>query len=151
MDQIRQGDVYLIPVVAIPATATPVAREAGRLILAHGEVTGHAHAILAPDAELLTTPGATAELVDRYLRVRSSAPQIDAWRVRSRNGIGWMPAYQPREIIEAAGFVVEARESVQGVVEVHEEHLHHVIRPGVMRVVIHEEWTDQDESRAVLD
>lgn len=53
----RQGDVLLRVVDAIPVAADPCGREAGRIILAHGEVTGHAHAIDAPDAEatLLTT------------------------------------------------------------------------------------------------
>src|SRR3990172_6166118 len=37
---IRQGDVYLVPVDAIPAKITPVARDAGRIILAYGEGTG---------------------------------------------------------------------------------------------------------------
>lgn len=44
--QIRQGDVYLIPVKALPAGCTPIQPEGGRrFVLAHGEVTGHAHAI----------------------------------------------------------------------------------------------------------
>jgi hypothetical protein len=71
--QIRQGDVYLIPVESIPDSAKPVAREGGRVILAHGEVTGHAHAITAPSAVLLAVPGKTAEVVDRFLRLRSKA------------------------------------------------------------------------------
>jgi hypothetical protein len=42
---------------AIPIDAGPRDREAGRIILAHGEVTGHAHAIDAPEfeASLLST------------------------------------------------------------------------------------------------
>lgn len=44
--QIRQGDVFLIPVAALPAGCKPIEPEAGRrFVLAHGEVTGHAHAI----------------------------------------------------------------------------------------------------------
>lgn len=41
----RQGDVIVIPVQEIPEAATPVERDNGRVILAYGEVTGHAHAI----------------------------------------------------------------------------------------------------------
>jgi hypothetical protein len=44
----RQGDVLIIEAKALPADAEPVAREGGRVILAHGELTGHAHAIKAP-------------------------------------------------------------------------------------------------------
>lgn len=43
--QFRQGDVLLVRVSNLPAKATVRARENGRVILAHGEVTGHAHAI----------------------------------------------------------------------------------------------------------
>lgn len=68
---IRQGDVLLIPVDTIPVSATkPVAREQGRLILAHGEVTGHAHAIVEETAELVTADQA-AEL---YLLVHGTDP-----------------------------------------------------------------------------
>ena len=42
---IRQGDVALIPVTAIPAGATEIKTESKRIVLAYGEVTGHAHAI----------------------------------------------------------------------------------------------------------
>jgi hypothetical protein len=46
---IRQGDVLLVPRAPLSAQerarAVPIPREAGRVVLAHGEVTGHAHAI----------------------------------------------------------------------------------------------------------
>ncbi len=54
----RQGDVLLRRVDEVPpsATTTVVPREDGRIVLAHGEMTGHAHAIDAPaeEATLLT-------------------------------------------------------------------------------------------------
>lgn len=52
----RQGDVLVvsIPLNDVPSTSTPIKREQGRAILAHGEVTGHAHAILDKHAELVT-------------------------------------------------------------------------------------------------
>lgn len=43
----RQGDVLLVRVDAIPADARPQPRENGRVVLARGEVAGHAHAIAA--------------------------------------------------------------------------------------------------------
>lgn len=69
----RQGDVALVPVEAIPESATPVARDRGRLVLAYGEVTGHAHVIDAPEAEatLLTT-----EEGERFLRLVGAAPLV---------------------------------------------------------------------------
>lgn len=48
-----QGDVLLVPVASIPEGALAVSREAGRLVLAHGEVTGHAHAITSLKARLM--------------------------------------------------------------------------------------------------
>lgn len=48
---IRQGDVLLIPVKTIPDQATALPPdESHRVILAHGEVTGHAHAVYRPQA-----------------------------------------------------------------------------------------------------
>lgn len=43
--QIRQGDVQLQPVPALPAGCIEVPPDGGRIVLALGEVTGHAHAI----------------------------------------------------------------------------------------------------------
>ena len=67
---IRQGDVLLVPVDRVPDAVVPVARENGRLVLAEGEVTGHAHVIEAEQAELVTADQA-AEL---YLLVYGSDP-----------------------------------------------------------------------------
>ena len=55
---IRQGDVLLIPRSApIPTTATLVPRDKGRVVLAYGEVTGHAHALTDADINLLILDG----------------------------------------------------------------------------------------------
>jgi hypothetical protein len=56
----RQGDVLIIPVESIPARLEPVAREGGRVVLAYGEVTGHAHAIKAEGAALFRDPNLVA-------------------------------------------------------------------------------------------
>lgn len=52
----RQGDVLIVAVPSIPAEAMAYVRpsDAGRTILAYGEVTGHAHAL---DARLATAYG----------------------------------------------------------------------------------------------
>lgn len=54
----RQGDVLLVAITNddVPGDAKPVRRERGKTILAHGEVTGHHHAILEPEAELVGVP-----------------------------------------------------------------------------------------------
>lgn len=51
----RQGDVLIRRVDTVPSDAKPLAREGGRVILAHGEVTGHAHAVAEADAEIFET------------------------------------------------------------------------------------------------
>jgi hypothetical protein len=45
MLKVRQGDVYIVEIDRIPAGASEIPREGGRVVLAHGGVTGHAHAI----------------------------------------------------------------------------------------------------------
>ena len=57
--QYRQGDVLLVKVESLPAKKKKIERESGRIILAHGEVTGHAHAINHPGAQfwLSQVPG----------------------------------------------------------------------------------------------
>lgn len=67
---LRQGDVLLVPIEEVPAAVLPLPREDGRVILAHGEVTGHAHAIVDESAELVSAEGA-AEL---YLIVHGTDP-----------------------------------------------------------------------------
>jgi hypothetical protein len=66
----RQGDVLIIPVESIPTTLQPIDRDAGRIILAHGEVTGHAHAIKAEGAALFRDP----KLMAVFLTVTADAP-----------------------------------------------------------------------------
>ncbi len=54
--QYRQGDVLLIAVEQAPEGCTPIPNEAGRFVLAHGEATGHAHAISTQQAEFFEEP-----------------------------------------------------------------------------------------------
>jgi hypothetical protein len=65
----RQGDVLLLAVEALPADAVPEPR-AGRIVLASGEATGHAHAIEERDARAFTHEG------ERYLLTKSRAQLI---------------------------------------------------------------------------
>lgn len=63
---IRQGDVLVMSAEAPnkAAALTPIADEGGRTILAHGEVTGHAHALSATEARLFSVPGSTNPYLD---------------------------------------------------------------------------------------
>lgn len=66
--QFRQGDVFLerIEDEATVELGERVKRDKGRVVLAHGEVTGHAHAIEAGGAILFLGKAANE---DRFLRV----------------------------------------------------------------------------------
>ena len=63
----RQGDVLIqrIDPSQLPKKTEEIPREAGRVVLAHGEVTGHAHAIRDPGVCFLRAEGTT----DRFLQV----------------------------------------------------------------------------------
>lgn len=80
MRMYRQGDVLIVAISPddVPRAAVPLKREGGKAILAHGEVTGHHHAILDPDVDLLTTdddPLVTAdEAAELYLLVHGTEP-----------------------------------------------------------------------------
>jgi len=71
----RQGDVLIVATNTIPDGLQPVARENGRVILAHGEMTGHAHAI---DSDLVTLFAAADldEMADRFLRVEQECDVV---------------------------------------------------------------------------
>ena len=66
----RQGDVLIVPISKIPAGAKPIAREGGRVVLAHGEVTGHAHTIKDKHAALFRDP----KLAAIFMHVSGAAP-----------------------------------------------------------------------------
>ena len=69
----RQGDVLLVPVrpAEVPTTAVPAPRDrSGRMVLARGETTGHAHVIAGPDTQLLADRDDIGRL---FVRVGSGA------------------------------------------------------------------------------
>lgn len=77
----RQGDVLIVPVAAeaVPPHVAQAPREArdgrGRLVLALGEVTGHAHAVVGP-GDLVREPG-------RSVRCCSICRRAGGWCTRS--------------------------------------------------------------------
>ena len=109
MDQqlIRQGDVALVPVAALPEGLREVPRDRGRLVLAYGEVTGHAHVIDAPaEATLLTT-----EEGERFLRIvgsehvmlvheEHSAIAVAPGLYRLPPQVEWSDAMEPVRVID---------------------------------------------------
>ncbi len=65
----RQGDVLIVAIAEIPSKVTEVARTKRGVVLAEGEVTGHAHRIPSRSAKLFRT-----EDDARFLRVTGTAP-----------------------------------------------------------------------------
>jgi hypothetical protein len=58
---LRQGDVLLVRVAGAPRGKTKsIPRDQGRVVLAYGEVTGHAHAIVEENVALLELDAAAA-------------------------------------------------------------------------------------------
>lgn len=70
---LRQGDILLVPVDEIPKGLRPVPREQGRMVLAHGEVTGHAH-VIEGDAVFLAED--LEEMEGRFLKVEQDAELV---------------------------------------------------------------------------
>jgi hypothetical protein len=53
----RQGDVLVVPIEELPAGLVPAPRDRkGRLVLAYGEATGHAHVATGEGLRLLCLP-----------------------------------------------------------------------------------------------
>lgn len=73
----RQGDVLLveqsIPRSWLPVRLSKVARDTGRLVLAYGEVTGHAHVIDAPESEATLLSDKDNA---RFLKLVADAPLV---------------------------------------------------------------------------
>lgn len=68
--QYRQGDVFVELIGNLPSGLENIARAKGRVILAHGEVTGHAHAIKDKRAALFRDP----KLAAIFMQVTGEAP-----------------------------------------------------------------------------
>jgi hypothetical protein len=122
MKTIRQGDVALIAVKSLPKGAKEIPLQGNRIVLAFGEVTGHAHAIYD---HIEIAPGAAAEIAEAAI-ARAKA------RLFEHNGDRYL----------------EVREAVT---LRHEEHTHHVIPPGIYELPVQVEHTAGDAVRQVAD
>lgn len=91
VDCYRQGDVLIIP-AAIPDGAKLANRQRGRIVLAEGEVTGHAHVITAPAADAVEL---TTEENLRFLRIMAA---VDV--THEEHGTVRLPAGDYRIIVQ---------------------------------------------------
>jgi hypothetical protein len=122
MNLIRQGDVLLKPVKSLPKGCEPIAPEGNRIVLAHGEVTGHAHAIYD---HITINPGAAAEIVDAAI-ARANAK---LWR--APDGSRYLEVTEPVSLL-------------------HEEHTAHTLSAGIYHLPTQVEYTPA-ELRRVAD
>ena len=123
---LRQGDVLLKPVASIPADCTEIPNDRGRIVLAYGEVTGHAHAI-ADHREAVREigPAAAAEIAE------AAIARAKARLLVSPTGERFLEVKEP-------------------VTLKHEEHRPHVIAPGVYLLPTQVEYSPA-ELRRVAD
>lgn len=105
---IRQGDVLLVPVATLPADCVEVPHDRGRIVLAYGEVTGHAHAIA--DHRSDTRPAQrAAEIAD------AAISRAKARLLVSPAGERYLEVNEPVTLS-------------------HEEHTAHAIPPGIYKL-----------------
>jgi hypothetical protein len=139
--QYRQGDVLVVPAAAVPDGATPLEREGGRVVLAHGEVTGHAHAITAPKAQLF-------RFEDNGGGGGFFRPPTEKTFLQVGEG-----ELRFAEVVAPAGAKVDERSPVErllGVALRHEEHAPIPLPPGDYQVIRQREY-DPEKSRLVAD
>ncbi|MBC6459044.1 hypothetical protein [Actinomadura sp. HBU206391] len=104
----RQGDILILPVAAgaVPdevRTLTPAQRDGrGRLVLALGEMTGHAHALHAP-GELLRDPD---PLSPDHLHLPSGGRLVHEEHAAISLPKGWYRVVRQREYVPGAVRVV---------------------------------------------
>ena len=116
--QIRQGDVLLQQVDTLPQGCTELPPDGDRIVLAHGEVTGHAHAIYD---HLMHAGHAEASAADI---TKSAIAQAQA---------------------KARLFVAQGGDRYLVVTDAvnlrHEEHTSHVLEPGIYHLPSQVEYT----------
>lgn len=118
---IRQGDVALVSVASLPAGCTAVPLDAGRIVLAYGEVTGHAHAI-----RIEIGPEAAAEIAGAAI----ARAKARLWQ--AQDGSRYLEVAEPVSLT-------------------HEEHTAHTIHPGVYELPVQVSWDTEHGVRQVED
>lgn len=105
----RQGDVLIVPVDAekVPSYLADAAGEArdarGRLVLALGEVTGHAHAVTGP-GRLIREPGDAAGRM--FLHLPSGGRVVHEEHAAIPLPRGWFRVVRQREYLPGSVRVV---------------------------------------------
>lgn len=120
---IRQGDVLLVPVAAMPEGCKEVPHEGSRIVLMHGEVTGHAHAI--------------SDHMDNAISESSEAGWAEAGRI-ANNAIALASR---RACLFESPDGLRYLKVTAPVTLCHEEHTAHVIPQGLYVLPVQMEYT----------
>ena len=78
--QYRQGDVLIERIKKLPAKLTTQAPDKGRIVLAHGEVTGHAHAFDIASAVKLTSETGQEFFEIKGRTIQTELPLLRRWK-----------------------------------------------------------------------
>src|SRR5574337_1609097 len=124
--QIRQGDVQLQPVAKLPEGCKELPQEGDRIVLAHGEVTGHAHAIYDHIMQPEVTPGAADEIAEAAIARAIAKARLWA----APDGTRYL------EVSEAVTLS-------------HEEHTAHTLQPGIYKLPVQTEYSPADRKSVV--
>ena len=109
LPSIRQGDVLLTPIQSLPSGAVDITPPDGRVVLAHGEVTGHAHAIYERGTEAAPTVRLWSAGVERFLQVLAPVglkheehrhPTLPPGIYRLPAQMEYVPAVLPRRVLD---------------------------------------------------
>ncbi|MCW1959833.1 MAG: hypothetical protein KIH64_015065 [Mycobacterium sp.] len=139
--QLRQGDVQLQPVSVLPEGCTEIPAEGNRIVLAHGEVTGHAHAIYDHLATAATHGAVAGELARQRGEAPAAANEIaDAAIARARTKARLWRAPSGERFLEVKETVTLR----------HEEHTAHTLPPGIYQLPTQMEY-EPAELRRVQD
>lgn len=125
--QLRQGDVQIQQVDKLPDGCTEIKPEGNRIVLAHGEVTGHAHAIYDHVKQIEAAPGAADEIAEAAIARAQSKARL----MLAPNGERYL----------------EVKETVH---LKHEEHTQHTLPPGIYHLPKQMEYSPA-ELRRVAD
>jgi hypothetical protein len=135
--QARQGDVYLIPVAKLPAGCKPMEPEGGRrFVLAHGEVTGHAHAFYE-----ITDDQAAEQRAHEAAAKADEIAEAALERARARRTVQMWAATDGEWYLE-----VRQPSTMR-----HEEHSAPTIPPGIYHVPVQVEAGADNMIRQVAD
>jgi hypothetical protein len=143
MNQYRQGDVPIVPVASIPATAVEVPRTGAKTILAYGEVTGHTHRFESSAATMLRdSDGAEYLRVDDVALVLHPVSVEDEARRDVQMVGGQIVRFSPADFASAEiAMLSSVALKLKGAMLVHEEHHGIVIAPGTYSLPGQYEYT----------